>query len=623
MNFIPVSEIMMDDPLWSKRFILVREVVLPYMWEILNDRIDNATQSHCIENFKVVAGLSDKQFNGAIFTDSDLYKWIEAVSYGLIDGHNEKLNLECEKAIDLIEAAQQPDGYLNTYYQSIAPEKKWTNLMEGHELYCAGHLIEAAVAHHQATGSERLLNIARRFADLIDRTFGLGKMRGYPGHPEIELALIRLFEETNETRYLTLANYFINERGVGDDIFVMECKKENHVYLFPDMRYFKADYFQSHLPVREQKSASGHAVRAMYLYSAMADIARHTKDRKLIEACEGLFQNIISRQMYVTGGVGSAKLGERFTTDYDLPTDSAYSETCAAIGLMFFSSRMWLITQNKTCYDIWEQALYNTVLSGMGKDGKHYFYVNPIEVIPENISKNPTLFHVKTQRQKWFGVACCPPNLARILSSLTGYIYALKDDQLFILSHIDSSFNKGGISVNLSHQEAEYSLSIDGAAKEIVLRVPENSLLICEQCKKQEDGYFSIDHRGGKMEYSYSLIPQIRVLRSHPKVAATAGKLCVQRGLTTYCVEGADNATPLSALRLPENAVFSEERVDWLDDSMPILKTMGYKVSEKDWGEMLYSSKTCVYESCEITFIPYSQWGNRGENEMRVWLTEK
>ena len=623
MEFVPVTDIKLEDPLWSKQFDQVRDVVLPHMWEILNDRVENAERSHCIENFKVAAGLSGGRHFGTVFIDTDLYKWIEAASYCLSAGNDPELENLCDQAIDLIGAAQQPDGYLNTYFISAAPEKRWTNLMEGHELYCAGHLIEAGVAHYQATGKDKLLTIARRFADLIDSIFGRGKKRGYPGHPEIELALVRLYEVTDEERYLSLAAYFVNERGTGENIFVEECRREGHFYIFPEMAFHKADYFLSHRPVREQMSATGHSVRAMYLYSAMADLARLTHDRELIEACGRLFANTVSRQMYVTGGVGSAKLGERFTVDFDLPSDSAYAETCASIGLMFFSSRMWLLNHKKYYYDIWEQALYNTVLSGMGQDGQHFFYVNPLEVVPQTVSNNPMLSHIKTQRQEWFGVACCPPNLARILTSLRGYIYALENGRLYIVSHIGSSFQKGGLYVKLSHKGDEYTLTIDGGPVDVFLRLPENSALIGDQFENHKDGYFSVRHTGGKQNYAYSLKPLIRVLRAHPSVSALAGKLCVQRGLTLYCVEGTDNAVPLSSLRLPADAVFTEEKADWLEEDRPILRTVGYRVSDVNWDTKLYGPQPSVYESREITLIPYSHWGNRGENEMRVWLNEK
>lgn len=623
MNFVPVTAVKMDDPLWSKQFAHVKQVVLPYMWEILNDRVENAAKSHCLENFRVAAGRSTEQHYGVVFTDTDLYKWIEAVSYCLSVENDPELENLCDLAIDLIGAAQQPDGYVNTYFSVVAPEKRWTNLMEGHELYCAGHLIEAGVAHYQATGKTTLLKIVRRFADLIEATFGKDKLRGYPGHPEIELALIRLYEATGEEKYLSLASYFLNERGVGENIFDQERQKAGHAYIFPEMAHFKADYFQAHLPVRQQECAAGHAVRAMYLYSAMVDLARLTGEHELVETCERLYKNTVSRQMYVTGGVGSARFGERFTVDYDLPSDGAYSETCASIGLMLFSSRMWLLTQNKSAYDIWEQALYNTVLSGMGRDGRHFFYVNPLEVVPQTISKNPMLAHVKTQRQKWFGVACCPPNLARILTSLRGYIYAVAQDRLYILAHIGSSFEKGGLYVKLVHKGDEYTLTIDGGPIEIFLRLPENSTLLGDQFERSNAGYFSIRHPGGKQQYSYTLKPLIRVLRAHPSVSALAGKLCVQRGQSLYCAEGADNAVPLSALRLPADAVFTEEKAEWLETDLPLLKTRGYRVSQKDWENKLYGSEPCAYETHEITLIPYSHWGNRGENEMRVWLNEK
>ncbi len=591
------------------------------MWEILNDRVAGAAKSHCIRNFKIAAGLIAGKHHGPVFVDTDLYKWIEAVSYCLAAQKDPGLEKLCDHAVDLIEKAQQPDGYLNTYYTD--PAKRWTNLMEGHELYCAGHLIEAGVAHFQATDKTRLLDVARRFADLIDATFGKNRRRGYPGHPEIELALIRLYEATAEARYLTLAAYFINERGEGDYLFDEECNKEDHTYIFPEMARFKADYFLAHQPVRRQVSATGHAVRAMYLYSGMADLARLNGDEELVEACEKLYENVVSRQMHITGAIGSARSGERFTVDYDLPPDSAYAETCASIGLMLFSSRMWLLDQDKHRYDIWELALHNTILSGMGRDGRHFFYVNPLEVVPQNVKMNPMLSHVKTKRQKWFGVACCPPNLARILTSIHGYIYALEGNRLYILSHIGSSFNKGGLYVKLARSGDQYTLTVEGGPREIFLRLPDNSAFSGETSGEIENGYFILHHPGGKQRYSYSLKPLIRMLCAHPAVSALAGKRCVQRGMRIYCAEGLDNSMPLCLLRLPTNADFTKEKAGWLNDDLPVLKTNGFSLSVANREDMLYSAQSGVYQPYEITFIPYSHWGNRGENEMRVWMNER
>ena len=250
----------------------------------------------------------------------------------------------------------------------------------------------------------------------------------------------------------------------------------------------------------------------------------------------------------------------------------------------------------------------------MGRDGTHFFYVNPLEVVPQTVQHNPTLAHIKTQRQKWFGVACCPPNLARILTSMRGSLYALDDDRLYILSHIGSSFEQGGLYVKLMRQGNEYTLTIEGTAREIYLRLPENSTLVGDRYEKREDGYFVIHHAGGKQQYVYTLQPSIRVLHAHPSISALTGKVCVQRGLTTYCVEGIDNSEPLSTLRLPADAVFTEEKADWLEDDLPVLRTAALSVSQKDWEHTLYRSQPGVYESKEITLIPYSQWGNRGEH---------
>ncbi len=622
LHFIPASNVKITDPMWLGKLSLIRKVVLPYMWEILNDRVENAVKSHCICNFRAAAGLSAPKFHGMVFTDSDLYKWIEAVSYCLMTQGDQDLEEKCDEAIKLINAAQQSDGYLNTYYTVVAPEKRWTNLKEGHELYCAGHLIEAAVAYYKATNKEKLLTIAIQFADHIFETFKKAQRRGYPGHPEIELALIKLYEVTSENKYLELTEYFIDARGVGEDYFEVESQLEDYKQIFPEMTYFKSDYFQSHAPVRKQKKAKGHAVRAMYLYSAMADIARIKQDSEVLSACERLYENVVNRHMYVTGGIGAASLGERFTVDYDLPSDRAYAETCASIGLMLLSSRMYLLNRKKENYDIWEQALYNTVLSGMGQDGQHFFYVNPLEVIPDAVHQNPSLAHVKTTRQKWFSVACCPPNLARMLSSLPGYLFALDGDRLFIMSHICSSFRKGGLYVNLERNGGAYTLTIDGNPRDVYLRIPQNSDLNCEQCWTSHDGYFVLHHEGGERLYNYTLTPKVQVFRSHPKVSATSGKISVRRGAAIYCAEERDNGAPLSSLRLPADAVFTEKEVDWLPDDMPLLKTMGARVSDEQWGDDLYNDNSYVYEPCEITLIPYSQWGNRGENEMSVWLTE-
>ena len=314
----------------------VREKMLPYQWQVLNDEIPDIEKSHCVENFRIAAGTSKGDFYGFVFQDSDLGKWLEAAAWSLMAHPDPDLERKADEAVELMAAAQRPDGYLDTYFSCTGLEKRWTNLRDCHELYCAGHLLEGAVTYYEATGKSRALEIMRKYADYIDSVFGPeeGKCHGYPGHPEIELALCRLYDATGEERYLRLAAYFINERGKTPNYFVEEQKKLDKPF-FPLNTSFGLKYFQSHLPVRAQKTMEGHAVRALYLASGMADVALRTGDDGLFEACETLFDNVASRRMYVTGGVGSTYIGEAFTFDYDLPPDRAYTETCASVALVF------------------------------------------------------------------------------------------------------------------------------------------------------------------------------------------------------------------------------------------------------------------------------------------------
>lgn len=413
------NQIQIQDQFWNTYSDLVRETVIPYQWEALNDRVEDAEPSHAIRNFRIAAGLEQGEFGGWVFQDSDLYKWLEAVAYSLRHHPDQRLEKIADESIELIRQAQHDDGYLNTYFTIQEPGKQWTNLYEAHELYCAGHLIEAAVAYYQATGKRKLLDISCRFADLIDRMFGTkpGQIRAYCGHQEIELALIKLYGVTVEERYLNLSQYFIDERGKQPNYFIEEWERGSRTNIWsqgaPNL-----EVYQSHLPVREQKVAVGHSVRAVYMCTAMADLARLTGDEGLKAACERLWSNTTGKQMYITGGIGSTHLGEAFTFDYDLPNDSVYAETCASIGLIFWARRMLQLEVKSEYADVLERALYNNVLGSMSMDGKHFFYVNPLEVWPEASLKNPDKHHVKPIRQKWFGCSCCPPNVARLLGSL-------------------------------------------------------------------------------------------------------------------------------------------------------------------------------------------------------------
>ena len=358
-----------DDLFFSRLMDTARTKVIPYQWEALNDRIPDAEKSHAVANFKIAAGLEKGEFAGCVFQDSDLAKWIEAAAYSLMWHKDEKLEKELDDIIDVIEKAQMPDGYLDTYYIIGDPEKRWTNLKDNHELYCAGHFLEAAVAYYQATGKRKLLDVLLRLVDHIDARFGPeeGKLKGYPGHEVIEMALVKLYEITGEEKHLKLAQYFIDQRGQSPLYFKEETERNGNGFYWKNS-YFQYQYYQAGKPVREQTEAVGHAVRAGYLYSGMAAVARAAQDESLLEACHRMWDSIVNRRMYITGQIGSADYGEAFTFDYDLPNDTAYAETCAGLSLVFFAQRMLQIEQKGEYADVMERALYNGTISGMSLD---------------------------------------------------------------------------------------------------------------------------------------------------------------------------------------------------------------------------------------------------------------
>lgn len=445
-----LGDIQILDPMWSRYLHLISEVSIPYQWEVLNDRVEDAAPSHCIRNFRICAGDEQGEFYGMVFQDSDLYKWLETVAYAIENKTGEKYEEQADEIIDLLGRAQQSDGYLDTYFIINGLEKRFTNLREAHELYCAGHLFEAAAAYSHATGKRKILEIACRYADLLCRTFGTenGKIHGYPGHQEVEIGLERLYGETGEEKYLSLARYFLTERGKYPHYFEEEKKKNGGQTIFRELDSCDWAYYQADVPPTEQKNAEGHAVRAMYMFSAMASMAELEKDPIFESACDRLWDSVVKRRMFITGSVGSSGCLERFTTDYDLPNDRNYSESCASVGLMMFARRMASLKQDASYCDIMELALYNTVLSGISREGDRYFYVNPLEVWPSNCLPNTSMQHVKPVRQKWFDVACCPTNISRTLASVGRYIYGLDKDSVYlnllISSDADFTVEEGG-----------------------------------------------------------------------------------------------------------------------------------------------------------------------------------
>ena len=377
-----LNKVKVTDQFWHGYQELVMDTVIPYQEKILNDEIPGVEKSHALANFRIAAGLEEGEFYGMVFQDSDVAKWLEGVAYALEVRSDPELEERADKVIEIIEKAQQDDGYLNTFFTIKEPEHRWQNLQECHELYCAGHMMEAAAAYYEVTGKDRLLHVMERMAEHIGKRFGTeeGKEPGIPGHQEIELGLLRLYEVTGKENYKDLARYFIEQRGKDPDYFVKEKEKRGWVHF--DMDVNNREYNQAHATVYEQKEAVGHSVRAVYMYTAMAELASLYKDEKLYQACCDLWENMTQKRMYITGGIGSTVDGEAFTIDYDLPNDTVYAETCASIGLVFFARKMLDNVMDGRYADVMERALYNGIISGMQLDGKRFFYVNPLETEP-------------------------------------------------------------------------------------------------------------------------------------------------------------------------------------------------------------------------------------------------
>ncbi len=637
------TETNIRDAFWSPYRELVRAAVIPYQWAAMNDRVAGAEPSHVIENFRIAAGRAKGDFYGFVFQDSDLAKWLETVAYSLAEKRDAELEALADEAIDLVAAAQGADGYLNTYFSITSPEDRWTNLHEAHELYCAGHFIEAGVAYWEATGKRQLLDVVRRFADLIDATFGIeeGKRRGYCGHPEIELALVRLYEATGEERYLRLARYFVDERGREPYWFDIEAKRRGGTHILSEFAKFDRAYLQAHARVRDQRDAVGHAVRVVYLFSAAADLARLTGDEGLAEACRRIWRSITGRRMYVSGGIGSAAFGESFSGDWDLPNDSMYTETCASVGMAFFARRMLDLEPHRRYADVLELELYNGALSGIARDGKSYFYVNPLEVRPAACAANPTLKHVKPVRQAWYPCACCPPNIARLIASLDRYVYGTRDDDLFVHLYVGGAgrFRVGGAEVTLVQEtaypyEGAVKITVRAAAPaafRLRLRVPAwCSSYACAvdgtaaEGRPGADGYLCLDRTWrGETAVELRLDMPVRLLRAHPAVAADAGKVAVARGPLVYCAEEADNGPELHNLSIPRGTEFRAEYVPDLLGGTVVVRGPALRRSAAGWdAEALYAPAESRTEEVALVAVPYALWCNREPGEMAVWLRE-
>ncbi len=635
MKLPQLNNIKIEDKLWNEYVNMVSDVIVPYQWDILNDRVEGAEESHCIDNFKIMTGEIEEERKGVVFIDTDIYKWLESVSYCIQNGTGKKYIELADEVVDIICRAQLEDGYLNTYYTLTEPEKRWSNLVEGHELYSAGYLIEAAIAYKDATGNEKLLSAACKFADLICDVFGTeeGKINGYPGHQEIELALVKLYRVTGDEKYLNCAKYFIDERGKSPSYFEKEIEARNYEVIFDEFKNYDLSYSQAHMPAIEQKTAEGHAVRATYMYCAMADLANEYDDKKMLEACRTLWNSITQKRMYITGGIGSSGLLERFTVDYHLPNSSGYCETCASIGLALFGRRMFAIEKDSKYYDIVEKALYNTVLSGISEDGKRYFYVNPLEVWPEACKDHTSLAHVKPERQKWFDVACCPTNIARTLSSLGAYIYSSEDDTVYINLFISSSYyaelEKGIVNIEMKSSILDdgkvliTAEAIEGKQSKIAIRIPEysdnpvftlNGETVSPEIIKGYV-YFTVG-KDQKLSLEVDFNVKPRWITSDLNVRENAGKAALMKGPLVYCLEETDNGENLSKVYVDLNSEIIQ--VDELTGGLPVLSYKGYKLIAKE-EEKLYKHANIELESVLLKAVPYCSWGYRGYGEMMVW----
>lgn len=630
---ISIHQVTVSDPLISSYIRLVSEKIIPYQWEALNDRIPDAEKSHCLDNFRVAAGDMSGHHQGAIFQDTDLYKWLEAVAFCISNGSGESFIPLADEAVKLISRAQQPDGYLNTYITIECPEKRWSNLTEGHELYGAGHLIEAAVAYYTATGKKEILHVAQRFADLIDQTFGSenGKCHGYPGHQEIELALIKLYRVTGERRYLLLANYFIRQRGQRPNYLLEEMASRKGKNYFPEFSEYDEKYAQTHLPPVEQTTAEGHAVRAVYMYSAMADLAQELHDPQMERACRTIYDNITTKRMYITGGIGSSGKLERFTTDYDLPNDRMYCESCASIGLMMFGQRMAALTGDAKYCEAVERAMFNTLLAGISLEGDRYFYVNPLEVWPDNCLPSTSMSHVKPVRQPWFACACCPPNIARTLASIAQYIYSITDHDLyinqFISSQAETTLNGHPATISLDSsfmQNGKISISVDGHFA-LHVRLPqylENPSLSVNGVDSPiatEHGYLTIQVSGPTQILLSGSVPA-RFVAANINVRADLGQSAVMKGPFVYCLEQEDNGSSLPALYVSPDTHITELPPDEHLGPLPLLTFSGKRLCNTMSGDALYGTPEPIVKPAVLKAIPYAFWGNRTPGEMQVWI---
>ena len=580
---IDFPHVKINDNFWSPRLSKHVSATLP----VCIDQIENQTGR--IRNFENAA-KGEGEHSGIFFDDSDVYKALEGMAYSLINNPDPELEKKADEWIDKFAAAQQPDGYINTFYTLTGLDKRWTN-MDKHEMYCAGHMIEAGVAYYQATGKRKLLDVCIRMTDHMMSQFGPGKRHWVPGHEEIELALVKLYQTTQEQKYLDFAYWLLEERGHGHGTMGDEGK-------------WDPVYYQDIVPVRQLTDISGHAVRCMYLYCGMADVAALKNDTGYIAAMDRLWDDVVHRNMYITGGIGSSRDNEGFTEDYDLPNLDAYCETCASVGMVLWNQRMNQLTGDSKYIDVLERSLYNGALAGISLGGDRFFYVNPLESKGDH------------HRQEWYGCACCPSQLSRFLPSIGNYIYASSDDALWVNLYIG---NTGQIRIGetdiLLTQETDYpwdgsvKLTISTSQpleKEIRLRIPDwcKTYDLSINGKRinmpKEKGYAVIKDWKSQDVIALDMDMPVEIVAADPHVKENFDKRAIQRGPLVYCMEEIDNPEYFDQIQLSPSTTFQTAFVSDILNGIKTIKTNGRAQS--------------------ATFIPYYAWDNRKAGKMRVWI---
>lgn len=614
LSAVPFTKVKIADRFWAPRIETNRKVSIPHS-------LDQLEKAGNMRNFDRAAQGKRDGYEGPVFMDSDAYKALEAASYSLAQHPDPELSARVDAFIARIAAAQMEDGYLNTWYQVNAPDRRFTNLRDNHEIYCAGHLFEAAVAHYQATGKRTFLNVATRFADHLDARFGdgPGKKIGYGGHPEAELALMKLYRVTGERRYFELARHMVNNRGV--KLFARE-------HGTPLDRY-DGVYWQDDVPIREHREIKGHAVRAAYLMSGVTDVVAEQDDPELRAMLRRVWRNTTEKRMYITGGIGPSASNEGFTTDYDLPNLTAYQETCASIALAQWNHRMALLYGDARYADLVERSLYNGVLAGVSLDGKRYFYVNPLESRGNH------------HRLEWYGCACCPPNVTRTLASLGGYAYATSKNALWVNLYIAGSVTAdvAGVPVTL-HVKTRYPwegkviLSVRPGPKkgsshafELRLRVPgwcEFATVAVNGRKSTrldtDRGYLVLSRTwrdGDTVEMEFAM-PVVR-MEAHPAVKENVGHVALQRGPLVYCIEQCDHEARVQDLSLSLQAPIEASWKSGALGGVVVLKAKAEASDPLGWERQLYRPVQQA-QSVNLTAIPYYAWDNRQAGPMRVWI---